>query len=260
MTTNSEQAAAMLWDAWMAGRTIDDLPAQLKPASRPDGYAIQACYEGRSAKPLAGWKIAATSVAGQKHINVDGPIAGRILAERVLEDGDTARLAGNFMKVAEPEFAFRFARTIAPRPAPYTTDEVMAAVDTLHLAIELPSSRFTDFTKVGGAALIADDACAHDLVVGPPVTADWRPIDLSRHAVTARLASGLERGGTGANVLGDPRVALTWLVNELSTLGIPLRAGQFATTGTCVVPVEVSPGDTFTGDFGVLGRISVRLA
>jgi 2-keto-4-pentenoate hydratase len=260
MTTTATKAADLLWQAWQSGRTIDHLPAELRPANRRDGYAIQACYEDRSAEPLAGWKIAATSVAGQTHINVDGPIAGRILAERLLGDGATATLAGNFMKVAEPEFAFRFGRDVAPRATPYTTAEVMAAVETLHLAIELPSSRFTDYTKVGAAALIADDACAHDLVVGPAVTADWRAVDLSRHPVIGRLASGLERAGSGANVLGDPRIALTWLVNELSGIGVTLAKGQVVTTGTSVVPVEVRSGDHFTADFGAFGAISVRLA
>ena len=45
-------------------------------------HAIQACLERRSAFPLFGWKIAATSLDGQRHIGVDGPLAGRLLAER----------------------------------------------------------------------------------------------------------------------------------------------------------------------------------
>ena len=36
---------------------------------------------------LFGWKIAATSRAGQQHINVDGPLAGRLLADRAFESG-----------------------------------------------------------------------------------------------------------------------------------------------------------------------------
>ena len=40
-------------------------------------------------------------------------------------------------------------------------DEVLAAVATLHPAIEVPDSRFDDFTIVGAPQLIADNACAH---------------------------------------------------------------------------------------------------
>ena len=47
-------------------------------------------------------------------------------------------LAGNRMRVAEPEFAFRMGRDLAPRDADYSVDEVLAAVATLHPAIEIP--------------------------------------------------------------------------------------------------------------------------
>ncbi|NCW87183.1 MAG: hydratase, partial [Oxalobacteraceae bacterium] len=62
----------------------------------------------------------------------------------------------------------------------------------------------------------------------------------------------------GRNVLGDPRVALAWLVNELSKLGISCEPGQVVTTGTCRIPVTVKPGDTVEADFGLLGRVGCR--
>lgn len=43
----------------------------------------------------------------------------------------------------------------------------MAAVATLHLAIEIPDSRYRDFCAVGAPRPIADDACAHLSVLGP---------------------------------------------------------------------------------------------
>ena len=60
-------------------------------------------------------------------------------------------------------------------------------------------------------------------------------------------------------MLGDPRVALAWLVNELSGLGITLRAGEVVTTGTCLVPLPIEPGVTVTADFGSLGSVSARI-
>ena len=61
-------------------------------------------------------------------------------------------------------------------------------------------------------------------------------------------------------MLGDPRIALTWLANELSKIGGSLKAGQVVTTGTCLLPLEVDSGDEVAGDFGQLGRVSVRLS
>jgi 2-keto-4-pentenoate hydratase len=236
------------------------LPEAIRPNTRAEGYAIQALLEKTSAKPLYGWKIAATSKAGQKHINVDGPLAGRLLAERAFASGATLLFGANRMRVAEPEFAFRMGRDLPPRPTPYTVGEVLAAVSTLHPAIEIPDSRYEVFTKAGAAQLIADNACAHEFVLGPATTANWRNLDLVAHKVIGRVGDRIEREGSGENVLGDPRVALTWLANELSGLGITLAREQVVTTGTCLVPLEIAPGDRARADFGSLGSVEVGFA
>ena len=44
---------------------------------RLEGYAIQAMLANLSGQGIDGWKIAATSRAGQAHIAVDGPLALR---------------------------------------------------------------------------------------------------------------------------------------------------------------------------------------
>lgn len=257
---NAEQqsnAADLLWESWLHGRKLAELPAALRPSTRVEGYAIQAMLEQHSSAPLFGWKIAATSQAGQVHIGVDGPIAGRLLAERVHQSGTNMSVVGNGMLVAEPEFAFRMARDLAPRTESYSIEEVLEAVATLHPAIEVPDSRYVDFAHVGAAQLIADNACAHRFVLGDATDANWRAIDLVAHRVAAKVAGKLERTGKGANVLGDPRLALAWLANELSRLSITLRAGQVITTGTCMVPLAVVGGDRVSADFGLIGEVSV---
>ncbi|HWA46224.1 MAG TPA: hypothetical protein VHA10_23610 [Hypericibacter adhaerens] len=253
-----DQASALLLDHWQKGRRLAALPDALRPRSRAEGYAIQARLERHTARPLFGWKIAATSKAGQAHIGVDGPMAGRLLAERVLADGGATPLGSNHMRVAEVEFAFRMGRDLPPRAAAYSTEEVLAAVDTLHPAIEIPDSRYDDFVTAGAPQLIADDACAHLVVAGAAAKTDWRRIDLAAHKGWGRNEGRFEREGSGANVLGDPRIALAWLANELRALGITLGQGQTVITGTCVKPIEVEPGDHVVADLGVLGGLSIR--
>src|SRR6202050_4263542 len=152
-------AAKTLNDHWRAGTKLESLDASIRPKDRAEGYAIQAALENHSTGNLFGWKIAATSEAGQKHINVDGPMAGRILSETVLADGGTASMTGNEMQVAEPEFAFRMATDLSPRSSPYSVQQTLDAVATLHPAIEIPDSRFADFVSAGAAQIIADNAC-----------------------------------------------------------------------------------------------------
>jgi len=257
---NPERAAALLVRHWNHGTRLDALPEEMRPATREEGYAIQAAIVDSSPAPLFGWKIAATSEAGQRHINVDGPMAGRLLAERTIADGATVPLASNLMRVAEAEFAFRFGADLPPRATPYTVDEVLLAVATLHPAIEVPDSRYHDFTAVGAPQLIADNACAHLFLPGPAVETEWRDLDLAAYPVSATVNGTTEHHGVGANVLGDPRLALTWLVNELSGLGITVKAGQMVTTGTCVVPIAVSPGDEVRADWGDFGALTVHFA
>src|SRR3954449_7093183 len=250
-------AAKTLHDHWQAGTKIGDLDPSQRPQGRAEGYAIQAAMQRYGS--LFGWKIAATSEAGQKHINVAGPLAGRIFAERVIPDGGTAPMAGNEMAVGEPEFAFRIGRSLPRRATAYSVEEMLSAVDTLHPAIELPDSRFADFVKAGEAQLIADNACAHLFVLGAPTAANWRAVDLveQRPVVTLR---GQRFVGYGGNVLGDPRIALTWLANELRQLGVTLKAGEVVTTGTCHAPLPIQSGDRFEADFGSFGRVAVALS
>jgi 2-keto-4-pentenoate hydratase len=258
-TANATQAAELLWSTWRAGERLATLPAELQPADRSRAYAIQAEIERLSGRVRIGWKIAATSAAGQAHIGVDGPLAGRMLAHRVYGSGVSIPLATNSMRVAEAEFAFRLAQPLLPQSHPYAVTDVIAAVGSVHPAIELPDSRYHDFVRVGALHLMADNACAGWFVLGEAVQVPWRTYDLVDHRVTLRRNGSIARVGTGANVLGDPRVALTWLANELAAHGIGLQVGEVVTTGTCLIPVEVAPGDRITADFGDFGCVDVAV-
>ena len=260
------EAAQLIWNHWSHGTQMAALPEHCRPANRADGYAVQAEVARLSGQASVGWKIAASSIAGQRHINVDGPLAGRLLANTVFAAGSAAanaiNLKHNILRVAEPEIAFRMAQPLPPRTtsAPYSVAEVMGSVDSMHLAIEVPDTRFSDFLKVGAPSMIADLACAALWVVGPAVGASWRTIDLSQHEVVAHKNGHFAAKGSGANVLGDPRIALTWIANELCAYGAGLQAGDCVTTGTCVVPVPITHGDTLLMDFGVLGSVTAACA
>jgi 2-keto-4-pentenoate hydratase len=252
-------AADLLLSNWHATTRIPALPEEMRPQTRAEGYEAAAAVAQRSGSELAGWKIAATSEAGQKHINVDGPIIGRILRSRLLTPGAGITLGDNIMRVAEAEFAFGFAKDLPARAAPYSQEEALAAVGSLHLSIEVPDSRYQDFTKVGAAQLIADTACASWLVLGPAIEAPWRHLDLSAHVVKGFRNGGQAAEGTGKAVLGGPLKALTWFVNEASTYCGGVKAGQFVTTGTCIIPFAIAPGDEVRADYGALGAISCRI-
>ena len=253
------KAAELIVQAWQSANKLETLPADCKPQSMAEAYAIQAELATVVDQAVVGWKIAATAKAGQQHIGVDSPIAGRLFAHRVHQQSATVSFAGNDMRIAEAEFVFKLGQDLAPRSTTYSEADVKAAVSELYVAIELPDSRFRDFVSAGGAQLAADNACAHEFVLGDRVTADWQNIDLAQHPVTLFINDKVVTTGSGADVLGSPWIALTWLANELSDQGIGLQSGQLITTGVCGKPSPISAGDHIIADFGDFGRAEAFL-
>ena len=251
-------AAALLLNCWQSHTTLPELPERCRPDSRAEGYAIQRAMLAMSGRRLFGWKIAATSAAGQSHIGVDGPLAGMLHDTQILQEGVPVPISASLMKVAEIEFAFRMACPLPPRGEPYTVTEVMHAVGSLHPAIEIPDSRYDNFVRAGAAQLIAENACADRFILGAASPEAWRSIDLAAHTVAISVSGRSPLVGIGQNVLGDPRIALTWIANELCAHGMALEAGQVITTGTCAIPISVTPGVAIEADYGPIGRMTAR--
>jgi hypothetical protein len=80
-------------------------------------------------------------------------------------------------------------------------------------------------------------------------------LDLVRE--TGHYAAGRQFTGHGKNVLGDPRVALTWLANnELRLLGVTLKAVRSSPPAPAT-PAADSVGDV-RGRFRSIGRCRWR--
>jgi 2-keto-4-pentenoate hydratase len=251
--TRAGAAADVLWNAWTTGERIAELPAHLRPHDVAEGMAVQRALAGHAGASY-GWKIAATTGAGQAHIGVTGPLPGPLFDRFRHEPGEVLPSGDMHMRVVEAEFAYRMGADVAPGAG---RAEVLAAVDGLHLAVEVPDSRFTHFETVGAAQLRADCACAGRFVLGPDVPG-WRDLALSTWG-TAVWINGIEAAtGSGGAVLGDPRTALVWIADDLHRHGLRLRAGDIVTTGTTTAPVPVGPGDAVRADFGGLGEVAFR--
>lgn len=260
-TAKIEEAAGNLWSAWQSGQPMDGLPAELRPRSPEEGYMVQQAVAKLSGRGQLGWKLAATNESAQSFLGVDGPLSGRLFEGNCLDSGATVSLEKINMRAVEVEIAFRIERSLPPRDSEYSIDEVLSAVGSLYPALEIPDSRYTEYTAVGAAQLIADNACACLFVLGPEVAvAKWRDADLPSHAVSALLNGELAAEGVGSNIFGDPRLALVWLANDLSSRGDTLAEGQVVMTGTVVNPLPIKPGDHVVGDFGSFGTVEAVLS
>jgi 2-keto-4-pentenoate hydratase len=230
------------------------------PENTIEAYILQADYQIYSKHDLFGWKIAATSIEGQKHIGVDGPIAGRLIKERLYKSGESLSLIKNQMKVVEAEFSFKLNKNMTKKNTPYTYDEVLNCIEYICPAIEIPDSRFLNFDKIGKNLLIADNACAGEYVLGNTPTKSWKHINLKKFKVGCYKNNQLIGYGIGSNVLEDPIKALTWLINELNKYNITVYSGQTVLTGTCIKPITVFEGDHIVMDFYELGKVDCHFS
>ena len=97
------------------------------------------------------------------------------------------------------------------------------------------------------------------MAVGAATQANWRDVDLRSHATALYVDEHCVTHGSGADVLGDPRDALTWLVNTLCAQNIDISVGQLVTTGVTGQPSPVHAGHKVCADLGAFGQVEVEL-
>ena len=115
MSSKIEQLAKDLAEAWKSGGTTP-LPAADKAAtSRAEAYAVQDRMAELIGGKVVGWKVGATVRAVQIFEGHDGPLPGRVFADRCLES--PAKLSSKLVRGAkvECEFAMRLTKDCRAR-------------------------------------------------------------------------------------------------------------------------------------------------
>ena len=95
-----DRAARYLFEGWCADRHLERLPEDICPGCVKEGYDIQSRFGELRGAALVGWKIAATSEAGQRHIDVTHPLIGRLFSDSVYASPATLLMRRNKMQVA----------------------------------------------------------------------------------------------------------------------------------------------------------------
>ncbi len=261
ISDHARMAAELLFQARRSCRPLDDgLPEQLRPATLEEGYEVQAALVRAWGATPRGYKIGCTSELAQRALGVSQPFAGRVLETGLLESPAVFAPADYIFHFLEPEFAFRLRDPLPPRPEAYGRDEVAAAVDLAYPAIEVVTSSYgAAWSEAGAVQLIADNA-AHALLVLGRGSAGWRDLDLAAQRVELRIDGDAVTEGQGADALGHPLAALTWLANDRARRGQGLLAGEIVTAGVVTGLRDLQPGQTALADFGPLGEVELRAA
>lgn len=226
------------------------------PMSLAAGYAVQqvltaeACAAGRI---VVGRKIGLTNPKVQAQLGVDQPDIGVLFQDMAVADGGTVDVVRLMQPRIEAEVAMVLGADLDG--SDLGPERVRAAVDRVVASLEIVDSRIAEW-DIRLVDTVADNASSGMFVLGraevPLVDLDLREV-----AMTMREHGQEVSAGTGADCLGDPLAALTWLATAARDLGQPLRAGDVVLSGALGPMVPVRPGATYTADVTALGSVTV---
>jgi len=239
------------------------MPSALAPHDVEEAYAVQDAFVALKSAycgSVCGHKIALTTPRMRAMVGLGAPIAGRLHARQVVRGPGSVRAAQYGRLIVEFEIAAHMGHDLPSQDAAYAMEQVAAAVAAIMPAIELADDRGADYATLAlrGLELTADNAWNDGAVLGKPV-ADWRGIDLAALRGEASINGEVVGTGQGADSMGHPLAALTWVANHLSGRGQGLRRGDIVITGSLVTSKFPRAGDRVRFDAGALGSVELRV-
>jgi 2-keto-4-pentenoate hydratase len=232
-----QQAADFLLHRHLVGEQGEQLPVDLRPASLADALAMQTQLShlicSHTKDVVGGWKCLLPS----PNKLVVAPIyAANIHQHKLTPDILHALPMKQHIRI-EPELAFRFANDLPVREAPYSQHDILAALGSAHIALELIYVYYREPQQCHYFEMLADGLVNQGLYVGPQISLydaqQASEINLSIDFDQTKL----QLAGKHPNSV--PLAPLVWLVDYLRTQGIPILAGQTVITGSYAGVIDV---------------------
>ena len=257
MRLSHAEVARQLFREHGAGQDFHTLGPEAGVVDLDNAYSIQRQFV-ELLRPKAGatigYKIGLTSARMQKMCGIDQPIAGVVLANRVVGSG--AILQGKrYGRVGlEFEVGVRLGRDLPAAGAPYDAECVGQAVDGVCAAVEVVDDRRANYKSLDVRSLVADNSWNAGAVLGE-FKKDWPDLAAVSGVV---MLNGLEVDrGHGRDVLGHPFIPLTWLANHLAATGEGLRAGDIVLTGSLVTTRFPQQSETYLYKLAGVGTVDL---
>jgi 2-keto-4-pentenoate hydratase len=247
MSDAASQLAALLIAARAdPAHKVVAVPAALRPADSAAAYATQHAVAATFG-PIGGWKVGAPG---------GNTICGALPAATVTASPARLPAATHTLRGIEAEVAFRMGADLKPCATPYTRAEVVAAIATMHPAIEVLESRFVEPGDHDLLTNLADTQSHGGFVYGAG-RKDWHDIDLSKELCEQYVDGKLHTSRTGYP-FGDILKMMEWLANVGSHWAGGLKAGQFVTCGSWTGAARVAAGAKVRVTFASLGEVLVE--
>jgi 2-keto-4-pentenoate hydratase len=255
-SVSGHTAVERLVDARSSRRVLAPLSEMFGEFTLEHAYAIQdalrAALDQRGERPI-GWKLGATSQAGQAVMGLKEPASGFLLPGQYASGAEVSVSGFADLRV-EAEVAFRM-RTKLVGPG-VTAATALLAVESVVPALELVDFMFSG--KPGAADFIANSVIGKAIVLGSPLV-PIQGLDLALEEVVYEHNGEVVGTHTAAEVMGNPLNALAWLANHLASRGLALKPGDVVMSGAISKLLRPKPGDTIRARFARLGSVSVKV-
>ena len=229
---------------------LGPLPAACTPADASQAYAVQAALmAGLGA--VGGWKVGAAS-------NEALPIAAPMPAAWLHRGPAVLPVAMYPRPLAEGETCYRIGRDLPPEGAPYSREQIIAAIAAIHVGAEIVQPRFPDPASLDPLVALADLLGHAGYIVGDEVSG-WQGVDLAAQNLTLNL-DGTEAKSRAGYPFPEPIRIIQWLANEGSLWAGGLKAGQFVTTGSWIGAVPMRTDQAAEVVVSGIGKVAFRFA
>jgi 2-keto-4-pentenoate hydratase len=255
----ARRAADALLAEHKANVQFKSLGAPDAPATISDAYDIQERYVALLRSDHGGdvgYKVGLTSATMQAFCGIDHPIAGVVLAKRVVRSGATVRRKDFGRLGLEFEIVVRIKSDVPVAGRPYTADMIAPHIDGVGAAIELVDDRSADYGKLDVRSLVADNSWNGGIVLSEFATT-WPDLaSVLGRATKDRAAIG---EGHGRDILGHPFNSVAWLATQLASRGAGLKAGQVVMTGSVMKTIFPEADANYRFDLEPIGFVELRL-
>jgi len=226
-------------------------------AAVPDAAAAYAVQDQslRWLGPVGGWKVGAASPT-------QTPICAPLPAAGLLACGVALSPPQGALRGLELELALRVAHDLPPQQLGLGDAALSTVFDAVLPVIEWVDSRLARGQASPALARLADLQSHGALILGPACSLGPVDPDPDLPTLSATLCWN---GQTVANTVGgnpaqDLRRLVDWLIGHTARRGLPLRAGQIVTTGSCTGLLWAPEGEVrVQGRLGPWGEVGLSL-
>jgi 2-keto-4-pentenoate hydratase len=257
------RAAETLLAAHKANLQFKTLSPPDRPATIADAYDIQQRFvtllRGQHGDAV-GYKVGLTSAAMQTFCGIDHPIAGVVLARRVVQSGATVRRADYGRLGLEFEIAVRLKSDVPVTGMPLTAEAIAPHIGGVGAAIEIVDDRSADYASLDVLSLVADNSWNAGIVLSEfaaTFSKTWPDLaDVPGRAARDRVAIG---EGHGRDILGHPFNSVAWLATQLASRGVGLKAGEVVMTGAVMKTVFPDGDAGYRFELEGIGLVEVQV-